>query len=175
MEFNSNPQTFSQKVTGFDDKYKETMSIVKHFMKNDKGNKKMLNTIKSSQKINDQSFMKSGIEIANAIFERISRGENSSYLNKVNIKEINKLKENTLINLFSNVMEYECDIHYSGTLSADKVKNIITNLIDTKSISKPSVSYSDPNYIVYGKTIIYFYNQKDSRQSIIKGYFTTCE
>ena len=175
MEFNSNPQTFSLKVTGFDDKYKETMSLVKHFMTNAKGNKKMLNTIKSSQKINDQSFMKSGIEIANAIFERISRGENSSYLNKVNIKEINKLKENTLINLFSNVMEYECDIHYSGTLSADKVKNIITNLIDTKSISKPSVSYSDPNYIVYDKPIIYFYNHKDSRQSIIKGYFTTCE
>ena len=175
MDFDSKDNYFKITVKGFDENYAGTMELVKHFMSSAKGDKKMYKQIKSAIKISDKSFLQSGDDVANAIAEKIRKGDKSSYLNRVTSGEISKLKDNSLTDLFNEIQKYECDIHYSGTLPQNQVEKVILATVNPESFTKENRAFELTDFQTYDKPVIYFFNNPKSRQSIIKGYLTTPE
>ena len=173
LTFSVDENFFNVTAEGFDENFDKTLKLVNEFFNGAKGDKKILKQIKSSLKVEEKAFAKSSNDLAAALAEKIKFGDNSSYINRVKSKDIGKLKENTLIDRFNEIRKYEKSFHYSGSLSSESVQKTLVDNLDTKKGEKESEAFPAKKFSVYNEPVIYFFDDPDTRQSIISAYVMT--
>ena len=175
MKFESNENFFILSVDGFDNNFSATIKLINEFFDSPKEDKKILKQIKSSLKVEEKAFLKSNNDLATALEEMVKYGDKSSYLTRISSSDVSKLKENTLIDLFREIIKREKSFHYSGSLSDAEVAEILKSDLHIPTATLPGVAYEGKEIRVYNKPNVYFFDDPKSRQSIIYGYFVTDE
>jgi len=126
--------------------------------------KLLVNEEKTARKMED----KEPSEVARALSEYIRKGDKSSYVNRLPLKKISKLKTDKLAKEFQTALLYETEIHYCGKqLSADKVMQTVKDLFPFPDSLKPTKSPVHINDKEINENVVYFLNDKKAIQSQI--------
>ncbi len=170
MYFQSSPQRFEIKVSGFDRHFNETVDVLSHFMKNVKSEKSKLSKIISELKVSEKAIRKSNNNIASAVGEKIKYGSQSTYLTQLTSAELKKLGADNLLKDFQTITGTALNIHYAGSTSAEEIAKVLTDRLPIQNINTASEYPLYRNLTTYNEPQIYFYNDSKSTQSIIGGY-----
>lgn len=151
-------------IDGYDNKLQPTLALVAEFMRYSKADDKQIAKLVDAAKMGYKTTKADADAMNDVLTEYSQYKEQSSYLTKLPLKQIKKLKGEQLVNLFREVQQYECEIHYVGKLSVDEVKQTIGNTIPFAVTPKPAVFIE--NQIVEAKeATIYVYDDPKALQS----------
>lgn len=170
VNFEVNERDFKIKLSGFDRSLDETLALLAHFMQHVKPDNKKLRQIVDEAKVMEKAFFKSSDNMAKALTEKIKYGDRSTYLNKLSLGEIKKLKGDRLIAVFKEVCQVACSIHYCGTLSPERVEEQIKKHFSFEEVAVASRSSIYRELIDYEKPQVYLLEMENVSQSIVHGY-----
>ncbi|MCC8197014.1 MAG: insulinase family protein [Tannerellaceae bacterium] len=167
LSFVVDENRFAVKISGFDTEFDETLSLVADFMREAQADNKKIKQLADEEKVLRKAFYKSTDQLGTALSEMVRYGEKSSYLNKLSLSDIKKLKGEDLLDIFRETQKVACEFYYCGTLQDIQVTEKIKNHIAVDQITVPSAS---PVYRLvkpYEEPTIFLYNMPDARQSIV--------
>ncbi|MDR1344987.1 MAG: insulinase family protein [Tannerellaceae bacterium] len=170
LSFEANSNRFIIKISGFDTNFDATVALVSSFMQHAKAENKKMKQLVDEEKVVKKTFYKSTDNMAQALLEKVKNGEKSSYLNKLSLQEIKKLKGEDLLDVFRKVQHIACDIYYCGTLPIGNVADCVRKHIDIDAVT---VSSNSPVYRTltdYSEPMVFFCDVPDATQSIICSY-----
>lgn len=170
LAFDVTPDAFVMKVTGFDNRIDETMELVGDFIRHAKADDKKLRQVVDEAKVSNKAFFKSGDNVASALLEQVKYGGQSRYLRKLSLSQVRKLKGKDLLAAYDKVRSMQCDLHYCGTLPAEKVIGTIRRHIP---LERTTVATHSPYYRElkqYDQPTVFFIDMPDMAQSIVYGY-----
>jgi predicted Zn-dependent peptidase len=170
LSFSSQAESFNMDVVGFDRNFEPILALLHHFLTQVKDDKKMLKQVVDSYKVTNKSIRKSNDELASATLEKVIYGDQSTYLNRLTVSEIKKLKGPELLAELNSMLKTACDIHYCGTLTIEMVSRAIEGNFDVKAatISSDKPAYRTLNPVA--ESVVYFLDMPKSAQSIIQTY-----
>jgi len=173
VDFISGEDAFTVDITGFENNIEPTLKLVSHFVQNVKSDKKALKRVVSEEKVNDKTSKKEPQIISDALYKYVANGKHSEYLTSPSAKDIKRKGKDGLLEVYRDVINTECDIHYSGKLSNDKVKNLTIQYFNVKNISQKADKYIDLPLQRYEKPIVFVIDNPKAKQSIINAYTFT--
>jgi predicted Zn-dependent peptidase len=170
LSFDVDDNDFIIKVSGFDANFNETLALVSSFMQHVKADNKKFKQLADEEKVMKKTFYKSTNNVALALLDKTKYGKKSSFLNKLSLSDIKKLKGEDLLAVFRNALKVQCDLYYCGTLPVEAVGSHIKeqlnlSYVTTKSkapVYRPKKEYTEP--------LVYFCDMPDASQSIICAY-----
>ena len=171
LEFETDEKKFMLKVSGFETNFAATLDLVGKFMKFVKADEKQLKQVVDEEKVASKAFVKSSDNMASALLEFIKYGDKSSYLTKLSLSEVKKLKGKDLLEAFSRVKKVECSMHYCGTSPLEQIAEQVNKYVDLKEVTVPATS-SYREVRSYDKPLVYFIHDPKVSQSIVHTY--TC-
>lgn len=161
---------FTIRITGFDEYFDQTMALAGDFLRHAKADDKKLRQVVDDAKVTQKALFESNDDMALALLEKVKYGDRSRFLTKLSLSEIKKLKGNKLLDLFAQVRKTECDLHYCGTLSMDRVKEQISHSFPLNEVTEASNTPIYRELKEYTKPVVYFLDMPDVSQSIVYGY-----
>ena len=167
LAFDVTPDAFVMKVTGFDNHIDE---LVGDFIRHAKADDKKLRQIVDDAKVSEKAFFKSGDNVASALLEQVKYGDQSRYLRKLSLSQIKKLKGKDMLAIYDKVRSVQCDLHYCGTLTVEKVIGTIRQHLP---LERTTVASNSPYYRElkqYDRPTVFFIDMPDMAQSIVYGY-----
>lgn len=153
-------------IEGFDSKLNETLEILAELLTSPKMEKKPLKYFVHSAKSEYKTITGDADMLSDALADYVRYGEKSDYIDKLTVKEISKLKGEELIEIFKEVLLYEAEIHYVGSLYEKDVKNTILRHIPF-ALTPQKQHYEELFVKEFQKPEIYIYNYPKSVQSKI--------
>jgi predicted Zn-dependent peptidase len=173
MDFICTGNSLSLNISGFENKFEETVSIIAGFMSNVKPDMKKLKIIKSSIDINVKTRKESPELISDAMFEKVCFGEKSTYLNLPAKKDLKRFTDDYFDRLMDKLKNQSCEIHYCGNKNEDIVRESIEKNSEQFGFDKISEPSANPVYrknLPVDKTVVYFFNMPKSNQSVVLSY-----
>jgi zinc protease len=124
-------------------------------------------TLLEGEKANRKLERSEPDNVADALFDWVRYGNNSDYINRLTMKEIAKLNADSLAQAFHKATLYEVELHYTGKLGAQEVKNHISqNLKFAENLKSKDVPVVKPIQQYTENTVI-FVDKKKALQSKI--------
>ena len=170
LTFEAENNYFTISVTGFDAHFEETLTWVTTFFNSVKADPKKLKPIIDNKRVENKSFLKTPANTIIALMQKTLYGKESKFLCQLSLSEIKSLKGTQLIDLFKEVLQTECAIHYCGTLPATTITAMIQKSQIADRIITPSQT---PVFRVskqYNQPTLFLVDDPKATQSIIYGY-----
>ena len=161
---------FTLKISGFDKTFGETLSLVATFLDEVKADDRKLKTLVDDARVTERTFFKSNNEVAEALFEYVQYGSLSQYMTKLSLGEVKKIKGEELTDIFRQVQQVECNLHYCGTLEAEDVARQLKSLFDMERITEASTAPAYREFVSYDRPLVFFYDMPHVFQNIIYAY-----
>lgn len=170
LAFEVTEADFQVKFTGFDEHFDETLKLVTDFLANAQAEERKMKQVKDEAKVMEKAFHKTNENMALALLEKVKYGDQSRYLRKWPLSRVKKTTGAELLQLFEQVQQTACHIHYSGTLPSEKVASALKSTFPLEKINDSSRSpyYREP--LRYDKPTVFFLDMPDLAQSIVYGY-----
>lgn len=166
VSFYSGENSSTIYVEGFDSKLEETLALLSELLANPELNERPIKKFVQENKANYKSTIKNPESLGDALAEYGMYKEKSDYLDKLSEKDIKKLKPSHLVQLLNEIMNYEAEIHYVGTLQPDKVKNAVTKHLNFSN--EPKKRQFEEKYLnPITSPTIYIYHYPKAIQSKI--------
>lgn len=166
LSFSSSDNTVNVYVEGFDDKLAPTLELVNEMLKrpgiDDTQLDKFLQGIKGNNKMRKDDPM----TIGNALYEYALYGENSDYIRNLTFSEAKKLSGEQLISIFRDVLKYESDILYTGSLPYEDALAVVSAHL-TLTDEPIKGEYIEPARRNFNEPVLYLHNNSKARQSNI--------
>jgi predicted Zn-dependent peptidase len=174
LEEDVDKHSFTLKISGFDNAFVETLTIVKDFLHHVKADNRKLKTLVDDARVMEKTFFQSNSEVAEALFEYVQFGKLSQYMTKLSLREVKWLRGRELVELFHRVQRTECTLHYCGTLDEDEAVRHIRAFLPLDEICEASTSPFYREFVKYDRPLVFFYDMPDVFQNIIYAYMS-CE
>jgi len=141
---NATTQTFSLSVSGFDDKFEETLKLASGLLYHPKGEKKHLSTIRQSELASKLADSKNPSSLSSKLLNYVLYRDESPYL-----KDKGKLNDSVLMGVLDEVRKYGFDIHYSGGLGHDELLAQLGSSLVFPQAAKEHKYYSNVSSMKY--------------------------
>ncbi|MDR2970202.1 MAG: insulinase family protein [Tannerellaceae bacterium] len=170
VSFEATDMDFHVKIAGFDNHFKETLDLVIEFLTLPRADNKKIKQVIDEAKVMEKAFVKSNDNMATALLEKVRYGDQSRFLRKWPLSRVKKLKGEYLLDVFREVQQTACDLHYCGTLSMDEVKDALQGTAIINNVQRETLSpiYREPKK--YDKPTVFFLDIPDLAQSIVYSY-----
>ena len=105
--------------------------------------------------------------VADALFDFVKYKNKSAYIDRLSMKELNKLKATDLVKTFKDATLFQAEIHYIGTLNVLETATLISN--NLKFSKNPIISESPVMQEVekYSENTVFLTDKKKAIQSKI--------
>lgn len=160
---------FSITITGPDFNLKPILNLTGQFIQQPAADPSKIKNLAETEKTNMKFAQKDPETLGSALFSYAVYGNKSSYLNKLSLAEIKKLKPAELIDAFHTALSYEVDIHYSGTIDPGNLLELIKENGIIARVNQRRITPVKPEYRPHSQSVVYFLNDKTAIQS--KDYF----
>ena len=149
-------------LSGFDDNFEETIALLSSLLEHPKADKSKLSILKQSE-ISNRIMLKRDLgELSSALRQYLLYGEESKYL-----QDKGKINSDFLLSTLREVLAFECDIHYSGTLPSDSVATILNRVMTPIAERKSHPYYTSHNIVLPSRQEVFFIPKKKSPQTSI--------
>jgi predicted Zn-dependent peptidase len=156
-------------VSGFDEYFDQTLQLIHELFTSvkpdDKQTEKFVNQAREDKKME----RKDHDELDYALSDYMTDGKESDYLNRFSIKELKKIRSADIIQSFKNILNYETDITYVGSLSFEQVKTSVLNYIPFADNLKTRDMYITP-MMEYAQNTIFVLNNSKANQVRVNVY-----
>ncbi|HOW26289.1 MAG TPA: insulinase family protein [Bacteroidales bacterium] len=167
--FNAGRDNFSIAISGPDSNLDTIVALVSgllyHPQKDDDKIRKLYESAKTVVKVEKDDPE----TIGSALYNYAVLGDHSPYLHRLTPAEVRELKADSLLNLLTEVMSFEADIHYSGTIGLPQLEKILASRFSFDKISIRSKSPVRNEFKEYNEPVVFFLDDKEAIQS--KDYF----
>jgi len=170
LTFEAEGNYFVVSVTGFDKHIQETLQLIVGFLHQAKADPKKLKPLLDNKKVENKSFLKTPSNTILAVMHKVLYGEESKYLRQTSLAEIKSFNGKDLINIFGEVLQTECAIHYCGTLSAEAVTDLIE---ESGVLGRIEVESGPPSFKSsrqYAQSTLFIMDDPRATQAIVYGY-----
>lgn len=156
-------------ISGFEENLDEILAICEDKIFNPKFDASKLNILIDSDKMNKKTDKTSPDTWNNALYQYILFGDNSYYLNKMDIEKWAKRDGDEILNDFKEIFNYGGEITFSGNLDT---KDVIASLNSHNIIKNDAIKAEKKINIPQeqNENVIYFAHNKKFRQSNITMY-----
>ncbi|MBQ8223688.1 MAG: insulinase family protein [Bacteroidales bacterium] len=156
-------------ISGFEENLDEILAICEDKIFNPKLDASKLNILIDSDKMNKKTDKTSPDTWNNALYQYILFGDNSYYLNKMDIEKWAKRDGDEILNDFKEIFNYGGEITFSGNLDT---KDVIASLNSHNIINNDAIKAEKKINIPQeqNENVIYFAHNKKFRQSNITMY-----
>jgi zinc protease len=154
-------------ISGLDENLQQTLEIANRLINNLKADDEQLEKFIRESKSMFRFEKKDPGTVGDALFDYAKYNEKSDYINRPTLKELKKIKSDTLLSSFREALNYDYEIHYVGTIDVKEAAEIIRDKIHLESKTKPSESPVFIELEKYDKNTVYFVNDKKAIQSQI--------
>ncbi|MFY0674340.1 MAG: insulinase family protein [Bacteroidia bacterium] len=152
-------------LTGLERNLRELMPVLNELLTKPALESKDLKTIIQAEKTTRRLEKTEADALADALFEYMRYGNESSYLTRLSMKELKKLEPQTLISAYKKVLDYEATIHFVGTPDPQYIQELALEFIPLNEVPKISDSEAFKTASSFDKNTIYFVSKKNARQS----------
>lgn len=159
---------FSIYVTGFDENFDKTMILIDELINKMKGEKKHLEKFIDNEKADRRFFKADPAYIAEALSSYVLYKENSPYLTKLSLKEVKKLKMDTLLATLKQAMNYEVELCYAGKLPMETVESSVINNLHFRESLLPTLSMEEKPRKLPKENTVFYVPEKNAIQSQIE-------
>ncbi len=170
LMFEASNTNFVVRVTGFDANMAETIALVGNFMQHAQADERKMDQVVDEMKVVEKAFFNSSENLAQALIEYATFGNESRFLKKPSLKEFRKLKGEDLVSLFRALQQCACTVHYCGNLPQEKVAKMATHYFRLSDVSRPSGYPWIRPLQTYEAPRVFFLDMKEVSQSIVYGY-----
>jgi len=158
---------FTISINGLEENIEPTIELVSKFFKNPSSNSKHIKKIYQEVKTEEKFLQKDPSTVARALKEYALYDTKSTYLNRLSVKEVKKLKSYELITDFKRALQYETSIHYSGKLPLEKVSSLLNDKLYFPATVQASKTPIERTRKKVAENTIYFINDSKAIQSQI--------
>ena len=184
MEIAAGTERFTFTLTGRDDQLEPALRLLSHFLARAKGDKEALKELKQEAKVTDKAFGKQKDDVLSPMLTFAAYGEQSDYLRQPSLKEVQALTSDSLLALFHDLQQYECDLVYTGRHPVQYVAMLSQQALPLTQCRKPkeelhrpfrapvapaAPSVSESGGLPAGTTV-FFYHVPKSRQNYVCSY-----
>ena len=170
LMFEASNTNFVVRVTGFDANMAETIALVGNFMQHAQADERKMDQVVDEMKVVEKAFFNSSENLAQALIEYATFGNESRFLKKPSLKEFRKLKGEDLVSLFRALQQCACTVHYCGNLPQEKVAKMAAHYFRLSDVSRPSGYPWIRPLQTYEAPRVFFLDMKEVSQSIVYGY-----
>lgn len=164
--------TFDLSLNGFEDKLDESLRLLRHFIDHAKADKKSFKEMLTEVDLAKSTFFSGGTSnIMRALSSKVYYGSQSPYLTQLDKKELKAIGADGLMKRFSELMDYDYTVLYSGRKPAEEVASALKRQLDTARPSKPA-DWARIENMQYDKPMVFFYDLPGSRQMQMNTYQT---
>lgn len=150
-------------ISGFDDKFEQTLDLAAALINSPANDRKSLNIIKENEAMDDIMSKRDASTITSALNSYILYGKDGSpYL-----EEKGKLNVKSLLETFEKARTYSCDVCYSGTADAEKVAEELTKRFQFEKSVVPFEQYDARTIMLENSPAVYFVDKPKASQSNI--------
>ena len=168
----NNNHSFFLNMTGFDSRFAPSVRLLRHFEDHPKADKASFKELKQGIELEKKTFLTGGTSnIMQATMQRVFYGENAPKLRALSAKELDKIGAQGLLDKFSELLDKECNIFYSGTLPIETVAAVLKAELNLER-AKVATKLNYFKYQQYEEPTVFFYNLADSRQAQMTTYQT---
>jgi zinc protease len=121
--------SFTVNMQGFDQSLEESLSLMGQLLDQPVYNKKGRKAVLSNEKFERKMERKDINEKMDLISEYQRYGENSSYLNRLTLKQIKSLPFEELEEALKQLRQYEMVIYYTGNKPIEEVRQLVENYL----------------------------------------------
>lgn len=159
-------------LTGFDDRFRQSMALLHEFITEPKADKDKFSNLVNELRLEEKTFFKQNRSIASAVMSKAARGEHSGFLTRLSSKELKRMNGETLIALFKKLQHWQTDIVYCGRLNAKDVENSVKSCISIDSVSR---AWEPERHALKAvdATTVYIYDNPAARQTVVGSYSRT--
>ena len=166
ISVSSNYSYFNIYIEGIDEKLPQVLQLVNSFLKNPIADKEKIRVIYDGERANRKMERSEADNVADALFEYVSYGEKSDYIDRLTLKQIKKLDPLTVLKEFEKVKTYQAQIHYAGTYSPEEITKLVKENITFTNSPLNSKSPVSLEKEVYTQNTIYFVDKKSLQSKI---------
>ena len=131
---------------------------------------KQMNSLKGAYIQQRKTEKTSNETVADALLEYVLYKDNSRYLKRLALSEVEELTISDLTGEFQRATDYEAEIHYAGALPVEQVYEILNKNLPLKQGEKPSSSPEIRERTEYAENTVLFLPNSDVKQSTIYFY-----
>ncbi|MCR5158748.1 MAG: insulinase family protein [Prevotella sp.] len=137
MNVEAGAERFTFTLTGRDEQLLPALRLLNHFLTRAKGDKEALKALKQEAKVTDKAFGKQKDDVLSPMLTYTAYGEQSDYLRQPSLKEVQALTCDSLLALFRELQQYECDLVYTGRQPVEYVAMISQQTLPLAQCRKP--------------------------------------
>jgi len=170
IEVYSNSDYFGYSLSGFDSNFEMTLYLLNEFMTGmhvRKEDEKKLEKLIESAKITRDREIKDPSISGRALRDYVMYGQNSPYLRRSTVKQIEKMTPEYLLEQAKKAMVYEVDIFYTGKIPKKNVLNHINSSLDLPKDLIESKSPINFDYKTHTRNKIFMIDDSKAVQSQI--------
>ena len=158
-------------LDGIEDDLKPALELLQDLITNPVVEKNKMKNIIDQEKTSRKLENADAPSVSKALLQYVRKKNRSSFLNRLNMKEIKALNTDSLLAVFKKGMDYEAQIHYVGNkFDFDTILDIFKTSIKFPQYMKASESPVVLNDEIYNENTVFFVNRKDAVQSQIYFY-----
>ena len=162
VDISASDECFTIKVSGFDRRFREAVALVADLLEHPKADKSKLSILMQGELSNRIMLKRDLGELSRALRQYLLYGNESEYL-----QDKGKIESDVLLSTLREILAFECDIHYSGTLTSDTVASILTESMTPVQERKAHPHYTSHNVVLQSNQGVFFIPKKKSPQTRI--------
>ncbi|MBI2966549.1 MAG: insulinase family protein [Bacteroidetes bacterium] len=156
---------FIIELEGFDAQLPASVKLLNHLLTGMKPDDSQISKLLEETKTMRKVEKKEPATLGEALKEYAIFGDNSSFLNRLSLKQIQNLSAVQLINEATDAMKFAPEIHYCGTLPMDTVTDCIKKNYFFQKEQKPGESPVDRTMEKIEENTLFFLNEPSAVQS----------
>ncbi len=169
LEVKCSNSQFVFNLTGWDKNFEPSMRLFQHYLHHMKPDKKAMKDIKSSKKIDYNSFEKDNSSVMSAVLAKLMYGDKSPFLNNYSVAQVKAMDENELISAVQETMKGEMSIIYSGKLNTNQVAQVACKTLPVNVPTEMPFDTYRP-LVKYDQPTVFVYNLPKARQTLLGTY-----
>lgn len=154
-------------LTGIEENLERALILISNLINQPVLDQKKLAILSTGERASRKMERSEPDMIADALVEYVLYGDQSSYINRLTLKQIKKLKAETLISAFRLATRYSPEIHFTGTRSLDEFASLLDMhfKLPAEPLPASGIWYRQPKTFLTNE--VYMTNKKKALQSKI--------
>ena len=156
-------------LRGFEQQLEPSLRLLNHVLTSIKSDDKAMKELQKEYKINYKQRGRENSDVLQMLLVKIMRDNQSEYLKMPTVDEVKRMTGDDLLQLFTDVRQYPCDVLYSGKRSSEQVAALCRQYLPATNSQHPTPDNAIPLQ-EYQEPLVYIYDMPKARQTYIGIY-----